>query len=220
MANKSGNLVEVALTSDLQLCTIYSTNKRSMNNKLGIVLVVCVAVGISVYFWQENRISSLLDDNESIRADNEEKSATDNFHYDEDNYAYYGKLVVNGYLTFEERPEAFCEENCPIYTYTFFNVLNTDNEFLDDYIEEQRGNSFVGETSIGLGCIEEDILWRMNDSNEFGMQKYTNSLEESETILNSSSENPITVELERYLYTGGRGAPDCYSHFAQVKVVE
>jgi hypothetical protein len=60
----------------------------------------------------------------------------------------------------------------------------------------------------------------MNDSNELGMQKYTNSLEESEIILNSNSQNPIIVELERYLYTGGRGAPDCYSHFTKVNIIE
>lgn len=213
-----------------------------MNNKSGIVLalILCVAVGISVYFWQENRISSLLDENEQLKENIEElenlpeatedqksnsnetnqKVATDDFKYDEENYNYYGKLIVNGYATLQERLEAFCEEDCPVYTYVFFNVLDTENEFLDDYIEGQRGNSFVGESSIGLGCVEENALWRWNNSDQFGMKKYTNSLETSEAILNSSAENPITVELERYLYSSGSGAPDCYSHFAQVKIVE
>jgi hypothetical protein len=213
-----------------------------MNNKLGVVLalILCIVVGISVYFWQENRISSLLNENKQLKENiedvkilpktTEDKKAnsketsqtltTDDFKYDEENYDYYGKLIVNGYATLQERPEAFCEENCPVYTYVFFNILDTENKFLDAYIKGQKGNSFVGETSIGLGCVADNILWRMNDSNEFGMQKYTNSLKTSEVVLNSSTEKPITIELERYLYSGGRGAPDCYSHFAQVKIVE
>jgi len=149
-----------------------------------------------------------------------ESTSTDDFKYDADNGDYYGNLIANGYVTLKERPEAFCVENCPIYTYAFFNVLDTDNEFFDDYIEEQKGNSFVGDMSIGLGCVDNAILWRWNDSDELGMQKYTNSSEVSEALLNSSAENPIKIELERYLFTSGSGAPDCYSHFAQVNIVE
>lgn len=45
-----------------------------MNNKLGVVLalVLCLVIGVLVYFWQENRISSLLDDNQKINAENEQ----------------------------------------------------------------------------------------------------------------------------------------------------
>lgn len=143
-----------------------------------------------------------------------------NFKYDEELYAYYGKALLRGYVSLSERPQAFCQEDCPVFTYASFNILETENEFIDDYISGQKGNSFVGEMEIGLGCTDDNILWRMNDSNEFGMKKYTNSPETSEAILNATKENPITVNLERYLYTGGRGAPDCYSHFAQVSLVE
>lgn len=236
-----------------------------MNNKLGIVLalLICVAVGISVYFWQESRISSLLNENkqleENIKAlemtpettedqksnfiETKQETITDNFKYDEKNYDYYGKLVVHGYATQQERPEfpksldvckevindhatqqekpeAFCEENYSEVTYVFFNVLNTDNKFFDDYIGKRTGNSFVGESSIGIGCVEENVLWRWNHSDQFGMKKYIDSLETSMAMLNSNKENPITIELERYLFTGGAGAPACYSHFAQLKILK
>jgi hypothetical protein len=215
-----------------------------MNNKLVIALglLLCVAVGVAVYFWQENRISSLIYENERLQENTEEideeltsetseekkvtptktgtKATINDFKYDERLYDYYGKLVVEGYVTTEEWPEAFCEENCQMYTYVFFNVLNTENDFFDAYIERQLGNAFVGERSIGLGCVKNNILWRINDSDEFGPQEYTNSVETSALILNSTAERPITIQLERYLLRDGRGAPDCYSHFAQVRIVE
>lgn len=194
-----------------------------MNGRLSIFLALVfsliVGVVIAVNFWQENMGSSLPGDNQRIDTENEqprENMAEDDFKYDEKVRSYYGKLIVNGYAAISEMPEGFCVDDCLVYDYVFFNVLSTDNKFLDNYIEEQQGNSFVGDISIGLGCVENDILWRMNDSDEFGMQKYTDSPATSEAILNSSKENPITVELERYLYTGGKGAPDCYSHFAKV----
>jgi hypothetical protein len=189
--------------------------KQAQSNVGTIVLAIIVAaavIGGVAYYFQKST-------NESPQA-TIQNSATDDFKYDADNSDYYGNLIANGYLTLKERPEAFCVENCPMYTYAFFNVLNTDNEFFDDYIEGQKGNSFVGDMSIGLGCVENAILWRWNDSDEFGMKKYTNSTETSEAILNSSAENPIKIELERYLFTKGSGAPDCYSHFAQVNIVE
>jgi hypothetical protein len=214
-----------------------------MSNKSGLALalVLSVMVGISVYLWQENRISSLSDNNSKIVAEKEQlelnldeldealevleleveqNAIVDDFEYDEGNQDYYGNLIVNGYMTLSEMPEAFCEEDCLIYTYAFFNVLETDNEFFADYIESQTGNAFVGEASIGLGCVENDILWRINDSDEFGMQEYTTSQEMSEAILSSDKENPVTIEIERYLLTLGSGAPDCYSPFAKVGLVE
>jgi hypothetical protein len=150
----------------------------------------------------------------------EEASKENSFHYDEESGTYYGKLVVEGYLTTQEVPEPFCEENCAMHTYAFFNVLKSDNDSLGYYLKRQEGNSFVGEGKIGLGCVKDGVLWRMNDSDEFGMKRYENSPEESEKIIGSSAESPIKIELERYLYTSGRGAPACYSHFAQVEIVE
>jgi len=221
-----------------------------MNNKLNIIFVLAlsVVVVIGVYLWQESRIVSLLDDNRGISFESEalkeaieeledqldtleeqefssnetnnKEIATDDFKFDEENYVYYGKVIVNGYISLQETQEAFCEENCLTYTYVLFNVLNTDSEILDDYIGGQKGNAFVGDMSIGLGCAEDNILWRMNDSDEFGMKKYVSSAETSNAILNSSAENPVAVELERYLYTSGSGAPSCYSHFAQVDIAE
>lgn len=203
------------------------------------VLITTILVGSGVFFWQESKIVNLKtviepteeSDNSITNPENNntieeiskietiEIPIEDTFKYDAKNQGYYGKLVVNGYATQQETPEAFCEENCPIFTYVFFNVLSTNNKFFDDYISEQTGNSFVGERSIGLGCFENNTLWRWNHSDQFGMKKYTNTMQISTEILNSSKTNPVTLELERYLFTGGSGAPDCYSHFAVVKIL-
>ena len=212
--------------------------KRQCSSKIVIILIAvlvsAIVAGGGIYYWQqsifkekaevlekkieelENQISQLLE----ISDKGAEGDEGGDFKYDSELGAYYGNVVVNGYVTLSERPEAFCEENCPIYTYVFFNILDTDNQFIDDYITGQKGNSFVGEMSIGLGCVDNNILWRWNDSNEFGMQKYTNSSKTSQAVLNSNKESPISINLERYLYTSGRGAPDCYSHFANVSLIE
>jgi len=164
-----------------------------------------------------------LDDEDSAEEEVEEReeaSGADSFRYDEEADAYYGKLTVVGYATTEQVQEAWCEQNCKTFDYVSFNIIESRNEEIFDYIGGQQGNSFVGEASIGIGCVEDGIIWRYNDSDEFGMQKYSNSPEESKVIISSSENDPAAIELERFLYTGGRGAPDCYSHFAEVHLAE
>jgi hypothetical protein len=143
----------------------------------------------------------------------------DDFKYHE-GVGYYGNLVVRGYATTSLIPEAFCKENCPIYTYVLFNIVETNNEFIDDFIAGFEGNSFLEDGKIGLGCIENDALWHINDSDEFRMKKYTISLETSKAILNSNCDNLVTIKLERYPYTSGTDAPDCYSHFGNIVLLK
>ena len=143
------------------------------------------------------------------------------FTYDEANYTYHGEFDALGYVTTEFVNEAFCTEDCKTFKRAFFNILETQNKPIKDYIAESEGNSFIGDMSITIGCFtDNDLLWRLNHSDELGMQKYQNSASSSETLLNSSPTNIVKVNLERYLFTGGGGAPDCYSHFAEVKVAE
>lgn len=144
------------------------------------------------------------------------------FHFDKNSGTYYGKLQVNGYLTIWEKPEPYCTKNCPIYNYALFNVLDTDNEFIDDFITEKKGNAFVGDNSFGLGCIEDGIIWRMSDSDEFGREKYAISPEESKAILNSNQNNPVTIELIQYpvSYETGGNVSNCHSYFTEIKIVK
>jgi len=147
----------------------------------------------------------------------EENTLEDNFKYDETLSAYYGDIVVKGYTNVVEAKEPFCEENCATYDYVLFNITDTNNDFIDEYIGGQKGNSFVGDMSIGLGCVKDGIVWRWNDSDKFGIKEYASSKAISERILKSTEEKPVTIQLTRYLYTGGRGAPACYSHFAEIQ---
>jgi hypothetical protein len=145
-----------------------------------------------------------------------ESPLEDNFKYDEAVIGYYGDLVVKGYSTVVETLEPFCQENCAKYNSVLFNITETKNESIEDYIGGQIGNSFVSETGIGIGCVENEIISRWNDSDEFGMKEYMSSTEISERILESTKEKPVTIQLTRFPYTGGRGAPACYSHFAEI----
>ena len=133
---------------------------------------------------------------------------------------FYGTLVVTGYPTIKIEPEPFCEANCKKYSYVFFQVLSTDINALPEFLGANEGNSFVGKGQIGIGCVQDKIISYSNDSDKFGMKKYTVSQELSKKILDSTKEAPVTIELERLLFTGGSGAPACYSHFTYINSAE
>jgi len=141
------------------------------------------------------------------------------FAYDSEKYIYHGDFDALGYVTTQTMSEGFCTENCKTYTYAFFNILETPNESVAKYTEENTGNAFVGNMSIGIGCVTDEIVWRMSGSDELGIEKQTNSLASSEKLLNSTEKEPITVNLKREIFTAGAGAPDCYAHFSKVEVV-
>jgi uncharacterized protein YpmB len=141
----------------------------------------------------------------------------DDFRYFSDTDSYYGVATVKGYATISTRPQAFCEENCPTYDYVEFNITSNANTAFLDFINS-GGNSFASERIVTIGCLENDRITRMNDSDDFGMVEYVNNIEDTQKIIKSSPENPITIQLERYKYTSGKGAPECYSHFANVEV--
>jgi cell division protein FtsB len=135
---------------------------------------------------------------------------------------YAGKLLVKGYATTESVEEAWCEANCETYTYVFFNIVSTDNDYIQDYINDSQGNAFVGENSIGIGCVEDGQIFRASVSrdNPEMPDDYKNSTEASEIILNSSAASPVTIEIDKYNSLMAMGAPTCWSHFSDLRVVE
>jgi hypothetical protein len=141
------------------------------------------------------------------------------FEYDKDLFDYYGRLNVTGYATVKEVPEAFCESNCETYDYVSFNIVETDAPEIFNYILENDGNAYLGEKSVGLGCIDGENIVYTNDSDEFGMKEYVLSDLLSSAIIGSSKSLPITIELVRYPLSAGAGAPTCYSHFTEVNEV-
>ena len=213
-------------------------------------ILLSIAVGFAVYFWQQSEMTPQtpvepetpavetpietptdtepIEDTSILDISEEEDQLVENqiseqgtFAYDEANYTYHGEFEALGYVVTKEIEEGFCAENCKTFNYAFFNILETKNQPIADYIAESAGNSFVGDMSVAIGCFtDNNLLWRMNHSDELGMQKYQNSDSSSETLLNSSPTNLIKVKLERALFTGGSGAPDCYSHFGKVNIIE
>lgn len=161
-------------------------------------------------------ISSCVKQNSS----NGENLPEGDFQFHASSNTYYGKLFLSGYASVTERKEAFCEKNCTVYEYVFFNILSSNNQFIKDYLQENEGNSFTNRQGVGLGCIKNGVISYWNDSDKRGMKEYSISEEASEAILNSNQENPIIIRLKRHQYTGGRGAPTCYSHFTEIDLAE
>lgn len=132
---------------------------------------------------------------------------------------FYGTLTVTGYPVIKKKTTTLCSEDCSSYFYIYFQVLS-ENKALFKFLTNQKGNAFVGEKQIGLGCLENNIITYYNDSEELGMNQYNVSSELSRNILESNEQNPISITLTRLLFIGGSGAPDCYSHFTTISSVE
>lgn len=133
---------------------------------------------------------------------------------------FYGTLIVTGYPIVKIEAEPFCEKNCKKYSYVFFQVLNTDSQVLSDFLRENKGNNFIDTNQLGIGCVQDEIITYFNDSNKLGMKEYSVPVGLSKKILDSNKEKPVTIKLERLLFTGGSGAPACYSHFTYVSSLE
>ncbi len=135
-----------------------------------------------------------------------------------DYYDYYGSVTISGYAELTSRQQAFCSSNCETYEYLFFKITENNNQSLEEYIQKSQGNSFIGENSISLGCLDSNILSFNNRSDELGKVEASLTEEETSAILDATEENPITITLNRYPLRDGGGATECYSHFSEVMI--
>jgi hypothetical protein len=126
--------------------------------------------------------------------------------------SFHGLVSLKGYLTIEPGTDGYCEVNCEIFNYVQFNILENSNADLLKFMKNGQDNPEY----IKLGCLSSGIIKRFNDSDEFGMAEYTTNAADTARLLKSSETNPITIQLERFKYTSGRGAPTCYSHYANI----
>ena len=131
----------------------------------------------------------------------------------------YGTFQAEGYTSAVKRNEAFCEENCKQYDYVFFNITKSENTKIFDYINSSAGNSFVQDKAIGMGCVANGVISYFNSSDTVS-KEYSISQSDTQKILTATKEKPVRLDIERLMYTGGRGAPTCYSHFATFKVID
>ena len=135
----------------------------------------------------------------------------------------YGIVYVEGYATKEIIEASSMYEDLDGLDkaeYVFFNITNTDSNDFMTWIEGIKGNTFVKDKAIGLGCIHEDYIRYYNSSDEADCEEYKIEKEAAQKILNSSESNPIKLKLERKKFTGGSAAPLCYSHISNVSIVE
>lgn len=163
---------------------------------------------------QQQDVEKIVEENEEETEDQPEIVYEDTFDGES------GKFTATGYVTTKQVEEAWCETDCDVYTYALFNITSTTNQALSNFFNENEGNSYVGNNSIGLGCVENGKLEWINDSDAYPMKEYTLTSADTETLLDSDSDNLVKVEFEKYKFSGGSGAPTCYSHFGGIKLVD
>ncbi|MEF3691618.1 MAG: hypothetical protein V3574_01005 [Candidatus Moraniibacteriota bacterium] len=134
---------------------------------------------------------------------------------------YYGTLTLTGYLNIEHR---ICEKNEPCkktVDYASLVVVSSNNDLIYEYMQLHKGNSFVNENSIGIGCYEKNKnqIYSINNSN-YGSFDNIIKGKDLQKILQSSVSQPVTMQLSKSYLTVGSGAPECYSHFREFKILD
>jgi hypothetical protein len=138
-----------------------------------------------------------------------------------DDLGYYGTLTLTGYLNIRTR---VCDENSPCFKtvkYATFVFSSSDNIMIYDYLNTSRGNAFVSAGEIGLGCyeIENNRIYSENEGDTGAVHNIVSGPDLARLIY-SDKMSQVKLQLTKPVYTSGRGAPDCYSHFRSFKVVE
>lgn len=137
-----------------------------------------------------------------------------------DFYDFEGVLTLSGYLKVEGRRCAWVEDETCKVSYASFVVTRFNHPALFKWLDKLEGNAFVGESSIGLGCYESDKerIYSVNDA-DIGKTENIISGNALERLLASDSNDQVALQVTRAKLFGGTGAPDCYSHFRDFKVL-
>lgn len=131
---------------------------------------------------------------------------------------FYGDLTLKGYIELEEMEEMGTGKP---FTYAFFIFEDPKNESFIKYLEDSKGNSFLGENKLGLGCYEESKK-RIYSVNYGAEDQADNVLENEnfEKISKSNKGNMVTLKVTKPMPPMGGGAPSCYSHFRNFEIVD
>ncbi|MBR3490423.1 MAG: hypothetical protein IKH36_02915 [Bacilli bacterium] len=212
-------------------------SKKCKGHKVFIIVIILIAMSISFgcgFLFSEklkdndkkeaNTISDKKDDNANTNTATPEP-LVDNEPLPEgyDANSYYGKATVRGYVTTKKVTSGdVVTDNSPTYDMVFFNITESNSNkfmaFVDSY--GSSGNSYASGKAIAIGCVKDGKLVHYNDSDEFGMKEYELSEADTTKLMNTTKEATITLEIERYKFTGGSGAPDCYSHISTIAIEE
>lgn len=133
---------------------------------------------------------------------------------------FSGDLYVRGHAEIVTVDEPFCEEDCREFEYAFFEIDETGNEALEDFLSLNEGNAYVRPSAVGLGCVEDGIVHYNNQSDGRQMVEISLDAAASQAILASSIPSPVTLHLTKLPLSGGTEAPVCYSHFTTIRLAE
>lgn len=167
----------------------------------------------------ETRISDL----EKIKKDELKKTSDENDVFQSGPGSYFGILILKGYAEVKKNvPDCFddCEDPAtPKVDVVSFRIVYYNNNAFTEYIQENSGNSFVGDVWIGLGCLSSDKKGIESDNDgDFGNVNNLISGDDFKKLMGSNKSNPINLQVTKPYYTSGRGATTCYSHFRNFKV--
>ena len=133
-------------------------------------------------------------------------------------YDFAGVLSLEGYLKTIERPCAFSEDATCKVKLAAFVVLQADDLF-KSFLKDLSGNAYATEDGIVLGCIDEGKK-QITSANDADSGTVNNLIKgaQYDLLMGSGASRPINLSVEKPKLTGGRGAPDCYSHFRNFSV--
>ena len=200
-------------------------NKNNNKGVIALLIVIIVILAVLCVLFATETISlntKTTNNNEQTTGNN---SNTDNQEVEpvEDELGKYdtfsnesGVVEVIGYPETKELTDDM--NTGEKYNYVYFHIKETKSDEFKKYIESLKGNSFVLDDAIGLGCIIDNKIKYSNSSNEAKLKEYELSQEDSSKILNATESNPIKLKLERLPLTYGGGAPVCYSHITTIEV--
>ena len=143
---------------------------------------------------------------------------TGNFSYEESE-GFSGNAYIYGYIEIVSIPESYCQENCTMYQGVFINALKSSSDSFQEFLERHRGNAYVGENKVMIGCLKERKIFYDNNSNEFRRKSFEINEIESQGILSATIEDPRIFRIMKLPLSWGSGTPACYSHFAEVEIV-
>jgi hypothetical protein len=194
---------------------MHSSIDNLVKSGMGTYYYKIIAIDINGKIIQESPVSSI-----TVNFPDYEKEAQKPFQRN-DLYDYFGTLILTGYLKVEKiicNPGDMCEKTREYATFIFNESTRKE---IYDYLGKNSGNAFVGEQSIGLGCYEKDVnrIYSQNLGDDGLVENNIDGLNLVK-LLNSSESNQVKLQLTKPIYTSGRGAPDCYSHFRLFKIVE
>ncbi len=127
-----------------------------------------------------------------------------------------GTLEVTGYA--EKVAKLTGATGTETVDYIYFYVVGTNSNEIYTYINNHSGNAFFKTNAIGLGCLDNNKIHYWNASDANGEKKYELSAEDTAKIMNSTSANPIKLELTKMPYSSAKGAPTCTSMMTTIKV--